>query len=59
MVEAKNEYVVFRVSDLKPDILRLRKLYGSYGSFYFTYKNQRIYLSEFIPQRDGSLLYIL
>lgn len=37
---------------------KVRKVYGSYGRIYFTYKKQRIFLDEFVPQRDGALLLI-
>lgn len=56
LIETKYGQALFR--DLKTDILRVRKLYGSYGRLYFTYKKERIFLSEFIPQRDGALILI-
>lgn len=34
-----------------------RKTYNVYGRVYFTYKRCRIYLSEFVPQQDGTRLY--
>ena len=55
IVEMRKEKVLFR--DLNTGILRVRKLYGSYGIMHFTYKKQRILLFEFVPQRDGTLLY--
>lgn len=56
LIETKYGQVLYR--DLKTDILRVRKLYGSYEGLYFRYKNQRIFLSEFVSQRDGTLLLI-
>lgn len=55
LIETKYGQVLYR--DLKTDILRVRKLYGSYEGLHFTYNNQRIYLAEFVPQRDDTLLY--
>lgn len=34
-----------------------RKTYGTYGRIYFTYKKNRIYLSEFVLQQDGTEVY--
>lgn len=34
-----------------------RKIYGTYGKVYFTYKRRKIYLYEFIPQLDGTKIY--
>lgn len=56
LIETKYGQVLFR--DLKTDILRVRKSYGSYGRLYFTYKKERIFLSEFVPQCDGTLILI-
>lgn len=56
LIETKYGQVLFK--DLKTDILRVRKTYGIYGRIYFTYKKNRIYLSEFVPQRDGTLILI-
>lgn len=55
LVETKNGYILYR--DLKSDVLRVRKVYSVFGSLYFTYKKRRIFLFEFVPQRDGTLLY--
>lgn len=56
LIETKYGQVLYK--DKKTNILRVRKVYGSYGRLYFTYKNQRIFLSEFVPQRDGTLILI-
>ena len=55
LIETKYGQVLFK--DLKTDILRVRKTYGTYRRIYFTYKKSRIYLSEFIPQPDGTEIY--
>lgn len=56
LIGTKNGYVIF--SDREDSIIsKSRKVYGSYGRLYFTYKKHRIYLAEFVPQRDGTLLY--
>lgn len=56
LIETKYGQVLFR--DMKTDILMVRKTYVSYGRRYFIYKKERIFLSEFVPQCDGSLIYI-
>lgn len=56
LIETKYGQVLFKY--LKTDILRVRKTYGTYGRIYFMYKKNRIYLSEFVPQRDGTLILI-
>lgn len=56
LIETKYGQVLFK--DLKTDILRVRKTYGTYGRIYFTYKKNRIFLSEFVQQRDGTLILI-
>lgn len=56
LIETKYGQVLYK--DLKTDILRVRKVYGSYGRIYFTYKKQRIFLDEFVPKRDGTLVLI-
>ena len=56
LIETKYGQVLFR--DLKTGILRVRKSYYIYGRLYFTYKKERILLSEFVPQRDGTLILI-
>lgn len=56
LIETKYGQVLFR--DLKTGILRVRKSYCSYGRLYFTYRKERILLSEFVPQRDGTLILI-
>ena len=55
LIETKSGQIFYR--DLKTDILMVRKLYGSRGRLYFMYKNQRIFLDEFVPQQDGTRLY--
>lgn len=56
LIETKYGQVLFK--DLKTDILRVRKTHGTYGRIYFTYKKNIIYLSEFVPQRDRTLILI-
>lgn len=55
LIDTRQGLAVFTVNDKL--FSKVRKVYGSYGRLYFTYKNQRIFLSEFVPQRDGTLLY--
>lgn len=56
LIETKYGQVLFK--DLKTDILRVRKVHSTYGRLYFRYKNEKIFISEFVPQHDGTLVYI-
>lgn len=56
LIETKKyEQVLFK--DLKTGTLAVRKVYGSYGRLYFTYKKRKIFLSEFVPQHDSMLYF--
>ena len=56
LIDTKPGLVVFSVNNQLTS--KVRKTYGTYGRIYFTYKKNRIYLSEFVPQRDGTLILI-
>lgn len=56
LIDTKPGLVVFSVDDRL--FSKTRKVYGNYGRLYFTYKKERIFLSEFVLQRDGTLLLI-
>ena len=51
LIETKYGQVLFK--DLKTNILRVRKVHSTYGRLYFRYKNEKIFISEFVPQHDG------
>lgn len=56
LINTKQGTVIFR--DCEKSIFpKVRKMYSCYEQLYFTYNNQRIYLAEFVPQCDGTLLY--
>lgn len=55
LINTKAGTITFRdCNELFP---KKRKSYNVYGRVYFTYKRCRIYLSEFVLQQDGTLLY--
>lgn len=57
LIDTKTSFgCVFRVNNQLT--FKVRKVYGNYGRLYFRYKNEKIYLSEFVPQRDGTLILI-
>lgn len=56
LIDTRPGLAVFTVNDEL--FSKDRKVYGSYGRLYFVYKSKRIFLSEFVPQRDGTLLLI-
>lgn len=49
--------IVFR--DTEQFCFKSRKVFTAKGRDYFIYKKIKIYTDEFIPQQDGSLLFIL
>lgn len=56
LIDKKPSLVVFSVNNQLTS--KVRKVYGNYGRLYFRYKNEKIYLSEFVLQRDGTLILI-
>lgn len=54
LVEFIDGSVVFRDKEL----YKSRKLFTAKSRGYFIYKNLRIYVDEFVPQCDGSLIFI-
>lgn len=56
LIDTKLGLVVFTVNNQL--ISKVRKVHSTYGRLYFRYKNEKIYLSEFVPQRDGMLIII-
>lgn len=55
LIDTKPGLVVFTVDQ---SVSKVRKVYGTYGNLYFRYKNEKIFLFEFVPQCDGSLIVI-
>lgn len=51
LIDTKSGLVVFTVNDQL--VSKVREVHGTYGRLYFRYKNEKIYLSEFVPQCDG------
>lgn len=56
LIDKKPRLVVFSVNNQLT--YKVRKVHSTYGRLYFRYKNEKIYLSEFVPQRDGTLILI-
>lgn len=56
LIDTKPGLAVFTI-DNQP-VPKVRKVHSTYGRLYFRYKNEKIFLSEFIPQHDGTLVYI-
>lgn len=56
LIDIKSGLAVFTVNNQL--VSKVRKVHGTYGRLYFRYKNEKIYLSEFVPQRDGTLILI-
>lgn len=56
LIDTKPSLVVFSVNNQLTS--KVRKVHSTYGRLYFRYKNEKIYLSEFVPQRDGTLILI-
>mgnify|MGYP006993526792 CR=1 FL=1 len=54
LIDTKTGLVVFTVNNQL--ISKVRKVHSTYGRLYFRYKNEKIFLSEFVPQRDGTLI---
>lgn len=55
-IATKDGYVVFK--DLNTNYFHRRKVIHHVILFnYFVYKRRKIFISEFVPQRDGTLLY--
>lgn len=56
LIDTKRGSAVFTVNNQL--VSEFRKVYGTYGRLYFRYRNEKIFLSEFVPQRDGTLILI-
>ena len=57
LIDMRQGIIVFR--DTEYFCSKFRKVFTVKGRDYFIYKKVRIYIDEFIPQRDGSLFFIL
>ena len=57
LIDMRQGIIVFR--DTEQFCSKFRKVFTVKGRNYFIYKKLRIYIDEFIPQRDGSLWFIL
>lgn len=56
LIDTRAGRVVFH--DCEKSIYHIERVtYNVYGRPYFKYKRRRIYLSEFVPQQDGTRLY--
>lgn len=53
LIDTRPGLVIFNVNGEL--FSKVRKVYGSYGRIYFTYKKQRIFLDEFVTQRDRTI----
>lgn len=56
LIGTKPGMIIFRDCE-KSLFAKSRKVHSCYERLYFMYNNHRIYLAEFVPQRDGTHLY--